>query len=97
VKIGISAGEPVTDEKDDLFGASVQLAARLCDSAAPGEIAVSLVVRELCIGKRFRFEPREQQQLKGLSEPTAAYRVLWRDAGGAGSSVEGCQRVSASR
>lgn len=79
VKIGISAGEPVTDDNDDLFGASVQLAARLCDSAAPGEIAVSLVVRELCIGKRFRFEPRRQLQLKGVSEPTSAYRVLWRD------------------
>lgn len=97
VKIGISAGEPVTDENDDLFGASVQLAARLCDSAAPGEIAVSLVVRELCIGKRFRFEPREQQHLKGLSEPTRAYRVVWRSADGAGSGVEGCQSVSASR
>ena len=79
VKIGISAGEPVTDENGDLFGASVQLAARLCDSAAPGEIAVSLVVRELCIGKRFRFEPREPLELKGLSEPTTAYRVAWQD------------------
>ena len=57
----------------------MQLAARLCDSAAPGEIAVSLVVRELCIGKRFRFEPRRQLQLKGMSEPTTAYRVLWRE------------------
>ena len=30
VRIGISAGEPVTDDHDDLFGAAVQLAARLC-------------------------------------------------------------------
>jgi class 3 adenylate cyclase len=79
VKVGISAGEPVTDDNDDLFGAAVQLAARLCDSASAGEIAASLVVRELCVGKRFRFEERGPVQLKGLPEPTIAYRVSWRD------------------
>jgi class 3 adenylate cyclase len=78
VKIGISAGEPVTDDNDDLFGASVQLAARLCDCAMPGEIVTSVAVRELCIGKQFRFEDRGPVQLKGLPEPTAAYRVPWR-------------------
>jgi len=97
VKIGISAGEPVADENDDLFGASVQLAARLCDSAVAGEIAVSLVVRELCIGKRFRFEPREPLELKGLSEPTTAYRVVWQEADDPGSSVDGGQSAAASR
>ena len=35
VSIGISAGEPVTDDNDDLFGAAVQLAARLCAAAGP--------------------------------------------------------------
>ncbi|HEV8205074.1 MAG TPA: nickel-binding protein [Acidimicrobiia bacterium] len=80
VKIGISAGEPVTDDNDDLFGAAVQLAARLCDSASGGEIAVSIAVRELCVGKQFVFEDRGPVQLKGLPEPTAVYRVSWRDA-----------------
>jgi class 3 adenylate cyclase len=79
VKIGISAGEPVTDDNDDLFGASVQLAARLCATASAGEITASLAVRELCVGKRFRFEDGGPVQLKGLSEPTAVYRVSWRD------------------
>ena len=97
VKIGISAGEPVTDENDDVFGASVQLAARLCDSAEAGEIAVSLVVRELCIGKRFRFEPREPLELKGLSASTTAYRVVWQDAHEPCSSVDGCQSAPAPR
>jgi class 3 adenylate cyclase len=77
VKIGISAGEPVTDESNDLFGAAVQLAARLCDSAAGGEIVTSVAVRELCIGKHFAFEQRDAVQLKGLPEPTTAYRVNW--------------------
>jgi class 3 adenylate cyclase len=79
VKIGISAGEPVTDDNDDLFGASVQLAARLCDLASAGEIIVSLAVRELSAGKQFRFDDCGPVQLKGLPEPTAVYRVVWRD------------------
>jgi class 3 adenylate cyclase len=79
VKIGISAGEPVTDDNDDLFGASVQLAARLCDAASAGEIVASLAVRELSAGKQFRFEGREPVQLKGLPEPTVIYGVVWRD------------------
>jgi hypothetical protein len=57
VKIGISAGEPVTDESNDLFGAAVQLAARLCDSAVGGEIVTSVAVRELCIGKAGATDP----------------------------------------
>jgi adenylate cyclase len=79
VKIGISAGEPVTDDNDDLFGAAVQLAARLCASASAGEITASLAVRELCVGKQFRFEGGGPVELKGLPEPTVVYRVSWRD------------------
>ena len=79
VKIGISAGEPVTDDNDDLFGAAVQLAARLCDIADGGEIRVSLAVRELSAGKRFLFDDCGPVQLKGLPEPTAVYRVAWRE------------------
>ena len=78
VKIGISAGEPVTDDDDDLFGAAVQLAARLCESSSAGEISASLAVRELCVGKQFVFEDRGYVELKGLSEPTTTYRVSWR-------------------
>ena len=81
VKIGISAGEPVTDENEDLFGAAVQLAARLCDLATAGEIRVSLAVRELSAGKQFLFDDCGPVQLKGLPEPTAVYRVVWREGG----------------
>jgi class 3 adenylate cyclase len=76
VRIGISAGEPVSDH-DDLFGAAVQLAARLCASAEPRGITVSVAVRELCVGKRFRFEPRGPIMLKGFSEPAHVYEVHW--------------------
>jgi len=79
VSIGISAGEPVTDEHDDLFGAAVQLAARLCAAAASGDIAVSVAVRELCIGKPFRFDDLGALVLKGMAEPTQTYAVTWRE------------------
>ena len=79
LSIGISAGEPVTDANNDLFGAAVQLAARLCDSAPPGDIFVSLAVRELCIGKTFTFQNRSEIALKGFIEPVPTYAVRWRD------------------
>jgi class 3 adenylate cyclase len=79
VRIGINAGEPVTDGNDDLFGAAVQLAARLCDAAEAGEIIASVAVRELCAGKSIRFESRGALALKGVPEPSHVYGVAWRD------------------
>lgn len=78
LSIGISAGEPVTDDNNDLFGAAVQLAARLCAAASSGDIAVSVAVRELCVGKQFLFEDYGELILKGLPEPTRTYAVSWR-------------------
>jgi class 3 adenylate cyclase len=77
VRIGVSAGEPVA-ERDDLFGAAVQLAARACDRAAAGAILVSNAVRELCVGKTFSFEPRGPFELKGFTEPVTLHEVSWR-------------------
>jgi class 3 adenylate cyclase len=76
VRIGISAGEPVT-ENNDLFGATVQLAARLCSHASPGGITVSVAVRELCLGKRLQFVDGGAVELKGFPEPTQVYAVNW--------------------
>ena len=75
VRIGISAGEPVT-ENGDLFGTAVQLAARLCASAAPGEILVSHAVRELCAGKTLNFDVAKELELRGFAEVVRAYPVL---------------------
>ena len=43
-------------------------------------ITASLAVRELCIGKQFGFEDRGTMKLKGIPEPTIAYRVSWQGA-----------------
>ena len=79
VRVGVSAGEPVT-ERDDLFGAAVQLAARLCQKAEPGTILVSSGVRDLAVGKGFSFGPGHRLRLKGFDEPQQAFGVLWREA-----------------
>lgn len=78
VRIGIAAGEPVV-EKDDLFGAAVQLASRLCDRAKSGSIVVSGAVRDLAIGKRFVFQRRGRLTLKGFDEPVSLFEVAWRE------------------
>ncbi len=79
VKIGLAAGEPIT-EGDDLFGAAVQLAARLCDQAGADGILVSAAVRDLCIGKSFGFLEHGELKLRGFDEPVRAYTVHWNNA-----------------
>ena len=76
VRIGGAAGEPV--EKDqDIFGSTVQLAARLCSHAQPEQILVSNVVAELCIGKGLHFHPLGEVTLKGFDRPVHVHAVHW--------------------
>jgi class 3 adenylate cyclase len=51
IRVGIAAGEPI-ERNGDFFGATVQLAARLCTQAAPGQTLVSSSVAELCDHRR---------------------------------------------
>jgi len=76
VRIGLNAGEPV-EEESDLFGTSVQLAARIRDCAQPGEILVSNVVRELVAGKPFLFSDRGHADLKGFDEPVRLFELRY--------------------
>ncbi len=76
IRIGLSAGEPVT-ENDDLFGAVVQLAARLCASAEAGCIYASSAVRELAVGKSFALDEVGAVQFKGFDEPVRQFEVRW--------------------
>jgi class 3 adenylate cyclase len=76
VRIGISAGEPV-EQAADLFGSTVQLAARLCAQAEPGQVLVSNVVADLCIGKNLKFTDVGEVELKGFEGkiPTRAVHL----------------------
>jgi hypothetical protein len=76
VRLGLSAGEPVEDS-GDLFGAVVQLARRICDAAEPGSILTSNAIRELAMGKMFRFTDRGEKPLKGFDDPVRLHELHW--------------------
>ncbi|GAG49190.1 unnamed protein product, partial [marine sediment metagenome] len=78
VRIGLNAGEPVAEEQD-LFGTAVQLAARICAQAEPGEILAPIVVRELAAGKGSLLADRGDVALRGFEDPVRLYEVRWRD------------------
>jgi class 3 adenylate cyclase len=82
VRIGLAAGEPVT-ERDDLFGAAVQLAARLCQRARPATILVASGVQSLALGKGFLFRKRGTLRLKGFDEPVTTFELDWEGRPGA--------------
>ena len=76
VRIGLSAGEPVTDGQD-LFGSTVQLAARICEHAEPDQILVTRVIQNLCIGKKLPFSTKCEKTLRGFDEPVWLCEVVW--------------------
>ena len=76
VRIGIDVGEPIADS-NDLFGATVQLAARLCQLAEPDAIFVSSAVRDRirdCLHIT-RVGPRP---IKGFPQAVDVFGVEWR-------------------
>jgi class 3 adenylate cyclase len=75
-RIGAAAGEPI-EHHQDLFGSTVQLAARLCALAEPDQILVSNVVVELCLGKSMPFHDLGDVSLKGFSSPVRVHAVAW--------------------
>ena len=78
VRIGIHAGEPVEDH-NDLFGATVQLAARLCSEAEADDIVVSGLVRGLCKEDVERFVALGDRRLKGFAQEVQVFRFEWRN------------------
>lgn len=71
----MAAGEPVT-ESGDLFGATVQLAARLCARAAPGSILITGAVHDLALGKGHLFRSRGRLRLKGFESLLQPFEVV---------------------
>jgi basic membrane protein A and related proteins len=75
VGIGLDAGEAVPVETG-YRGGALNLAARLCGQAGPGEVLASREVTHLA--RRMdgvRYEDRGSIQLKGLSEPVPIVRI----------------------
>ena len=87
VGVGVHAGE-TAETADGLIGSAVNLAARICAIAGPGELLVSDTVRGLT--RTFlpvQFVPRGRRRLKGVGEPVAIYLVVPGRAGGAGAAI----------
>jgi class 3 adenylate cyclase len=79
VRVGAAAGEPV-EQNNDLFGSTVQLAARLCAHAQPEQILVSNAIPDLCIGKGLLFEDLGEVSLKGFGNPVRAHAAAWKQS-----------------
>jgi class 3 adenylate cyclase len=77
VRVGLNAGEPV-EERGDIHGAAVNLAARVCAAAGPNEVFLTQAVRDLVTGKGFRFDDRGLHTLKGFADAVQLYAL---DAG----------------
>ncbi len=78
LRVGIHVGDVIDDGADDVFGAAVVTARRLCDAATPGQILASEVVR-LLVGNRpdTSFIPHAPIPLKGSDDSIAAAEVEW--------------------
>ncbi len=78
VRIGLNAGEPIVED-EDLFGTAVQMAARICAQAEPGQILAPMVVRELAAGKGFMFADRGEVMLRGFEDSVRLFELRWRE------------------
>ena len=72
VYVGLNAGEPIAED-DDLFGTSINLAARICDHAEAGQIVAADVVRHPLVTRMVRaYEAHEKQNGDSRNEPSGA-------------------------
>ena len=78
VRIGIDAGEPVANH-NGLFGATVNLAHRLCGEAEADDVLVSEMVRELSEENAVHCIALGELQLKGFAARIPVFRFDWRN------------------
>jgi len=78
VRIGVASGEPI-EEKGDLFGTAVILAARLCAKSKVGGVLIADSVRDEIEGKieNLHFAPGGKETLKGFDLPIDVHEVIW--------------------
>ena len=92
-RIGVNLGD-IIEDRGDIYGDGVNVAARLESLAIPGGICVSSAVYEQIKGKlELRFEDMGEQELKNISGKIRAYKItpenaqLDPEAGGKSSSI----------
>jgi class 3 adenylate cyclase len=72
--VGMHAG-PVVMRDGDVFGRTVNLAARLANVAGPSEVIVTADVVEAAVGIDATFESRGAVDLKGVADPVEVFRA----------------------
>ncbi len=78
VRIGLNAGVPV-DRSGDLFGITVQLAARVCAEADAEQILAAGIIHELCDDPSLLSAYREfgRVQAKGFLSAVSVFDIDW--------------------
>ena len=76
LRIGLSAGEPI-EEHGDLFGKTVQLAARLCTHAEPTRILIDQIVLDQWSGNQLPISNLGEVTPKGFDHAVRVYEVQW--------------------
>jgi adenylate cyclase len=75
MRIGINTGDVIVDERD-IYGNSINIAARLEGLAEPGQIYVTRGVRDQLLGyPNLIFEDRGDRRVKNIDQPIRVYRV----------------------
>ena len=84
LRIGVNVGEVISSPDGDIYGDGVNLASRLQNQAAPGQVIASEAVHAQ-IRQRpvFRTEPLGQRAVKGIAGTVTLYAVTLQEAGSA--------------
>jgi len=88
IGVGINTGEPIRQEDGDYIGGTVNLAARICAAAGPGQILVAESTRYVAGRIELRrsdagaveYVDRGLHELKGFPEAKRLFEVTWHPA-----------------
>jgi adenylate cyclase len=88
LRIGINSGDVIVDQ-NDIYGNSVNIAARLEGLAEPGGIYVTRTVCEQLLGRPgLFFEDVGDRRVKNIGHPIRVYRVTSNPAAGSGNASD---------
>jgi adenylate cyclase len=73
--VGIHTG-PVIFQDGDVYGATVNLAARIASFAQAGQVVVSEETASRSSGDDLRYQPLGPVTLKGVANPVALFQAL---------------------
>jgi class 3 adenylate cyclase len=74
LRIGVAAGKVIVFEGDDYIGMAINLASRLCDAAAPGEILANDVVADI-LDDSFPVASLGERDIPGIVTPIPIFRI----------------------